>query len=108
VKEKLLWGLVGLSMGFQLFGFIFSKTNIATFNQDKVFAIFIQQLSTKHLSDDVIRQKTAIFASRLKETLNTYAQKKHLLILGKEQVLACENDITDDIIHMMARRVKHG
>lgn len=108
MKAYLLWGLVGMTMTLQILGFVFPATQVATFNQDKVTALFIQQLSTRHLSDEVIRQKTTLFSNRLKEALQTYARKKHLLILRKEQVLAGENDVTDDIIYLMARQVKHG
>lgn len=108
MKTYLLWGLVGMTMTLQILGFIFPVTRLATFNQDKVTALFIQQLSSRHLSDEVIRQKTILFSNRLKEALHTYAQKKHLLILRKEQVLAGENDVTDDIIRLMARQARHG
>jgi hypothetical protein len=108
MKNYLLLGLVGMTLFLQVLNFIFPVTQVATFNQDKVTALFIQQLSTRHLSDEVIRQKTTLFSSNLKKALNSYAQKKHLLILRKEQVLAGEKDITDEIIHLMARQVRHG
>lgn len=108
MKTYLLWGLLGILITLQILGFVYPVTRVATFNQDKVTSLFIQQLSARHLSDEVIRQKTTLFSNRLKAALHTYAQKKHLLILRKEQVLAGENDVTDDIIHLMARQVKHG
>ena len=108
MKTYLLWGLLDILIALQILSVVFPVTRVATFNQEKVTALFIQQLSTRHLSDEVIRQKTTLFSNRLKEALHTYAQKKHLLILRKEQILAGENDVTDDIIHLMAGQVKHG
>jgi ribosomal protein L29 len=107
MKAYLLWGLLGILITLQILGFVYPVTRVATFNQDKVTSLFIRQLSTRHLSDEVIRQKTTLFSNRLKAALHTYAQKKHLLILRKEQVIAGENDVTDDIIHLMAGQVKH-
>jgi transcriptional regulator NrdR family protein len=108
MKTYLLCGLLGMTLFLQILSVVFPVTRVATFNQDKVTSLFIQQLSKRHLSDEVIRQKTTLFSNRLKAALHTYAQKKHLLILKKEQVLAGENDVTDDIIHLMAGQVKHG
>jgi hypothetical protein len=108
MKAYLLWGLLGIIITLQILSVVLPVTRAATFNQDKVTTLFIQQLSKRQLSDEVIRQKTTLFSNRLKAALHTYAQKKHLLILRKEQVIAGENDVTDDIIQLMARQVKHG
>lgn len=108
MKTYLLWGLLGILITLQILSVVLPVTRVATFNQDKVTSLFIQQLSTRQLSDEVIRQKTTLFSNRLKTALHTYAQKKHLLLLRKEQVIAGENDVTDDIIQLMARQVKHG
>lgn len=108
MKTYLLWGLLGMTLFLQILSVVLPVTRVATFNQDKVTSLFIQQLSKKHLSDEVIRQKTTLFSKRLKAALHSYAQKKHLLLLRKEQVLVGENDVTDDIIQLMAGQVKHG
>ncbi|NDH09337.1 MAG: hypothetical protein EBY16_06970 [Gammaproteobacteria bacterium] len=53
-------------------------------------------------------QKTALFAKHLQQSLQSYAQKKHLLVFKKEQVLAGGSDITDEIIKLMTQKVNHG
>lgn len=108
MKQYLLLGLMGICICFQLFSLVYPRIAVATFNEDKVTALFIKQLSARNLSDDAIRQKTILFASYLKQSLNAYAQKKHLLIVKKEQILAGEHDITNEIIKLMAKKANHG
>ena len=108
MRTYLLWGAVALSLGLQLWSIVFPSVSIASFDEGRVKALFIQQLSKKALSDEMLVQKTALFAKHLQQSLQSYAQKKHLLVFKKEQVLAGGRDITDEIIKLMAQKVNHG
>ena len=108
MRIYLLWGAVALSLSLQLWSIFFPSVSVASFDEDKVKALFIQQLSKKALSDEMIVQKTALFAKHLQQSLQSYAQKKHLLVFKKEQVLVGESDMTDEIIKLMSQKVNHG
>ena len=108
MRTYLLWGAVALCLSLQLWSIVFPSVSVASFDEDKVKALFVQQLSKKALSDEMIRHQTALFAKHLQQSLQSYAQKKHLLIFRKEQVLAGERDITNEIIKLMAQKVNHG
>ena len=104
MRTYLLWGAVALSLGLQLWSIFFPSVSVASFDEDKVKVLFVQQLSKKALSDEMIVKKTALFTKHLQ----SYTQKKHLLVFKKEQVLAGGSDITDEIIKLMTQKVNHG
>lgn len=108
MRTYLLWGAVALCLSLQLWSIVFPSVSVASFDEDKVKALFIQQLSKRPLSDEMIVQKTALFAKHLQQSLQSYAQKKHLLVFKKERVLAGERDITNEIMQIMAQKVNHG
>ncbi|MDQ5883780.1 MAG: hypothetical protein QG556_117 [Pseudomonadota bacterium] len=107
MRTSVLWGGVALSLSLQVWTIVFPSVSIATFDEDKVKALFIKQLSRRHLSDEAIAEKTRLFASHLKQTLHTYAQKKHLVLIPENIVIAGAHDVTTDIIRALSKRARH-
>lgn len=107
MRTYLLWGAITFSLSLQLWTIAFPRATIATFDEDKVKALFIKQLSQRHLSDEAIAEKTRLFASHLKQTLHAYAQKNHLVLIPENLVIAGAHDVTTDIIRALSKRSRH-
>ncbi|MDP3562612.1 MAG: TrbI F-type domain-containing protein [Legionellaceae bacterium] len=81
-------------------------SNVVTFDKARVVSKFIAELSAHHVSDEVIKQKSAQFGRALKETLNNYATTHHVLVMDKSQVLVSNCDRTDDIAARLASAMR--
>lgn len=81
-------------------------SQVVTFNQPKLMARFVGQLSAHALSDGALREKTDQFTTALNVSLSTYAKAHHVLVLNASDVLAGERDITASIESDVARRMR--
>jgi len=79
---------------------------VMTFNQPRLVARFVGQLSAHTLSDEALAKKTDAFSAALKTALTDYTSTHHVLVLDSADVLSGENDITDAIAVMVAERMK--
>ena len=83
-----------------------SLSYVVTFNQSKLVARFVGQLSAHTLSDETLAKKTDDFSAVLKTALSDYTKTHHVLVLDSADVIAGQNDITDAIGIMVAERMK--
>lgn len=83
-----------------------SLTYVVTFNQPRLVARFVGQLSAHTLSDSALAKKTDAFGAALKTALTDYTRTHHVLVLDSADVIAGQNDITDAIGIMVAERMK--
>ena len=86
--------------------YLASTPQVVTFDQPKLMARFVGQLSAHTLTDDLLREKTDRFSRALNTRLNAYAQTHHVLVLSASQVLAGEHDITPEIEQAIARDMR--
>ncbi len=95
-----------LGMGWVIY--LASTPQVVTFDQPKLMARFVGQLSAHTLTDAMLREKTDQFSRALNTRLNAYAKAHHVLVLSASQVLAGENDITPQIEEAIAYDMRLG
>lgn len=86
--------------------FLAHTPQVVTFDQPKLKARFVGQLSAHALSDEALRGKTDTFSAALKASLNAYAKAHHVLVFNASDVLAGERDITGRIERDIARYMR--
>ena len=106
---RILPSFVMLALALILSGwavFSVSTPQVVTFDQPKLMARFVGQLSAHALSDEALRGKTEKFSTALKVSLNAYAKTHHVLVFNASDVLAGERDITSRIESDIARYMR--
>jgi len=71
--------------------------SVATIDEKKIFASFVTELGKRNISDEQVKKVTTRFTRIYRQVLAQHAQKNHLVILKKEQVLVSDIDITEKI-----------
>jgi len=86
--------------------FMPSNTKTVTFNQAALSARFVAQMSQYNLSDETLRLKTDAFSEALRDALQDYAVKHHVLVLNAKNVMAGGLDVTDAVAELVASRMR--
>ena len=94
----LLWGLYS--------SVTHKSPTVVTFNADVITRQFVMQLSQHKLSDEALRQKTEAFKKAQVDALNDYAKKHHVLVIGREHVMAGAEDRTPEIMRLVALHMR--
>lgn len=91
---------------FMMASMFYLRPKLVTFNPDKLYQPFVLQLSQHQLSDEKIFKKTQEFRKNLNLSLAEYAKKHHVVILEQKQVLAGGQDISNEILRLISKRVQ--
>lgn len=83
-----------------------SNSQIATVDITEIVKSFESDVLKQKIPDDVLTQKITTFGKSLNTALLTYADKKHIILVPKEVVIAGSIDRTDDIKSIINKRMK--
>lgn len=86
--------------------FMPSNTKTVTFNQAALSERFVAQMSQYTLSDEALRAKTDAFGEALRDAVQAYAVKHHVLVLNAKNVMAGGLDVTDAVAELVALRMR--
>lgn len=102
------WGVLGALTVFVVVHMSTPKPPvIATVNITDIFDRYIKQQTTLKHSSTVMTQDMKAFAKKMEINMKALSQKKHLILLPKEAVIAGAHDYTHIIMQSMNERQDH-
>ena len=79
---------------------------IVTFDSKQVQKEFVSQLAARNLTDQQITARTLAFKKSLTESLAWYASNSRVLILDKSLVVSGVNDVTAELLPLIAQNMR--
>lgn len=98
-------GLIGLVLVINTLTYHFSY-RVATVNITGLVKSFVNETARLHLAPEVAHQQVERFGKVLDKALQTMSQKKHLILLPQEAVIAGANDVTEDVQRIIKQALK--
>lgn len=98
--------LVVMMFAFALFLFKEPKGCVVTFDKESVVKQWVKQLSVLKLNPDKTKTLSSQFAKALKQSLDAYSKKHHVIIIKKEHVLVTHADVTSEIAQNIAHLMR--
>lgn len=98
--------MVNLSFFAAILYWCSSKPTVVTFDQKMLMKQFVTQVSQKNLDTEQTQALSKKFAQSLKEALEEYASSRPSIVLRKEQTIASNADITEDIAIRVAGKMR--